>query len=126
MKLRVGNFIREQLRELARTCIDLAREEMAVFLRRLAREAKPLRGPAMSVALGLVLGFFAIAALVAAAILGLAQIIPAWGAALVVATVLALAALLLLRHVRHPSWTELKLLPPEPEAEPVEGVETPD
>lgn len=117
MKLRLGTYIREQLRELARVCIDLAQAELAAFLRRLTREAQPLRGPATAVGIGLLLGFFSLAAFVTAMILGLAQVLPAWGAALVVSAVLGGAALVLLRHLRHPAWRSLRLLPPEIQSE---------
>ncbi len=113
MKLRLGNFIREHLRELARVCIDLAREELAVFLRRLAREVRPLRGPAISVAAGLLLAFFSLAALTAALILGLAQFMPAWGAALTASAVLGLGAALFLRRIRDPAWAAVRVLAPD-------------
>lgn len=118
MKLGLANFLRQSLRELARECIQLAQDEVVLFLRRLARDARPLRKPAIAIALGALLAFFTLILLITAAVLGLAEVLPAWAAALVVALVLGAGAAWFLRHVAHPSWSELMVLPPEPVEKP--------
>lgn len=113
MKLRIGQYIRESLRDLAREAIQFAKDELVIHLRRVARDLRPLRKPAAMVAVGVVLALFSTAVLIAAAILGLAQVIPAWAAALGVGVLLGLGAMYFLSHMRHPSWGKVTVLPPE-------------
>lgn len=74
--------------ELIRQEIELAKTEIRENLSRIAKDG-------IGVAIGAVLALVGMLALVAAAILGLAEVVPAWLAALIVGGVLALIGLIM-------------------------------
>ncbi|WP_250443757.1 phage holin family protein [Actinotalea sp. C106] len=95
----------EKLSQLIRDEIALAKAEMTAKAKHAGIGAGLLAGAAL-------LGFFALATLIATAILGLANAVPAWLAALIVALVLlAITATLALIGIK----TLKKGVPPVPE-----------
>ncbi|MEX2541391.1 MAG: phage holin family protein [Trueperaceae bacterium] len=93
--------------DLIRQEIDLAKTEMRENVSRIARDG-------VGIAIGGALAFVGLLALVAAAILGLAEVMPAWAAALVVGAALALIGLVMvmanLRAMRETGLTPRKTM----------------
>ena len=71
----------EQVSTLVRTELELAKAEAT-------RSAKSLGAGGAAIAVAAVLAFFALGTLIAAAVLGIAEALPAWLAALIVGVVL--------------------------------------
>lgn len=87
----IGDVVSDLFRDgsdLIREEIELAKTEMRENVSRIARDG-------IGIAVGGALAFVGLLALVAAAILGLAEVLPAWAAALIVGGVLALIGLVL-------------------------------
>ena len=84
------------LRELPATLLELVRIEFEEFKREMGRKLKRLGLGALLLSMAATLGLFLMGTLIAAAILGLALIMPAWLAALVVAGGLLLLMIILL------------------------------
>ena len=84
------------LREIPATLLELVRIEFEEFKREMGRKLKRLGLGALLLSVAATLGLFLMGTLIAAAILGLALIMPAWLAALVVAGGLLLLMIVLL------------------------------
>lgn len=82
----------ELLTRLSHDTSQLVRDEMALAKLEMTEKAKRIGLGAGLFSVAGLLAFFAVATLVATAVLGLAEALPAWLAALVVAVVLLLAA----------------------------------
>lgn len=82
--------------ELTRETATLFRQEVALAKAELADKAKQAGRGAAEVAIGGLVLFVALQALVATAILGLANVVESWLAALIVAVVLALVGIVVL------------------------------
>ncbi|MBO1753172.1 phage holin family protein [Actinotalea sp. BY-33] len=104
--------IGELVQNLTEKLSQLIRDEIALAKAEMTEKAKHAGiGVGLLVGAGL-LGFFALATLIATAVLGLANAVPAWLAALIVAVVLlAIAATLALIGIK----TLKKGVPPVPE-----------
>ena len=83
------------LRELPSLIQELVRAEVEQLKREMARKIKNVGLGTLLVVVALSLGFFLLGTLTAAAILGLAEVLPAWAAALIVSGILLLLAVLL-------------------------------
>jgi hypothetical protein len=106
----IGDVLGDLFRDgsdLIRQEIELAKTEMRENVSRLTRDS-------IGIAVGGGLAFVGLLALVAAAILGLAEVMPAWAAALIVGGALALIGLILLmanvRAIRDASLTPRKTI----------------
>jgi O-antigen ligase len=84
------------LRELPATLLELVRIEFEELKREMGRKLKKLGLGALLISIAATLGLFLLGTLVAAAILGLALIMPAWLAALVVSGGLLILMIILL------------------------------
>jgi len=84
------------LRELPATLLELVRIEFEELKREMGRKLKKLGLGALLISLAATLGLFLLGTLIAAAILGLALIMPAWMAALVVSGALLILMIILL------------------------------
>jgi O-antigen ligase len=84
------------LRELPATLLELVRIEFEELKREMGRKLKKLGLGALLISLAATLGLFLLGTLIAAAILGLALIMPAWLAALVVSGALLILMIILL------------------------------
>ena len=84
------------LRELPATLLELVRIEFEELKREMGRKLKKLGLGALLISLAATLGLFFLGTLIAAAILGLALIMPAWMAALVVSGTLLILMIILL------------------------------
>lgn len=73
------------MRELPATLLELARVELELLKREMGRKLRNLGVGALLFAMAGAFGLFLFGTLIAAAILGLALIVPAWAAALIVA-----------------------------------------
>lgn len=93
--------IGELFTELAGDTSTLVRQEVALAKAELTRNAARIGKQVGLLAIGGALGYAALLAVVAAAIMGLAEVIPAWVSALVVGIVFALIAGLLISKALH-------------------------
>ncbi len=84
------------LRELPATLLELVRIEFEELKREMGRKLKKLGLGALLISIAATLGLFLLGTLIAAAILGLALIMPAWLAALVVSGGLLILMIILL------------------------------
>lgn len=84
------------LRELPATLLELVRIEFEELKREMGRKLKKLGLGALLISIAATLGLFLMGTLIAAAILGLALIMPAWLAALVVSGGLLILMIILL------------------------------
>ena len=84
------------LRELPATLLELVRIEFEELKREMGRKLKKLGLGALLISIAATLGLFLLGTLIAAAILGLALIMPAWLAALVVSGALLMLMIILL------------------------------
>jgi O-antigen ligase len=84
------------LRELPATLLELVRIEFEELKREMGRKLKKLGLGALLISLAATLGLFLMGTLIAAAILALALIMPAWLAAVVVAGALLILMIILL------------------------------
>lgn len=84
------------LRELPATLLELVRIEFEELKREMGRKLKKLGLGALLISMAATLGLFLLGTLIAAAILGLALIMPAWMAALVVSGALLILMIILL------------------------------
>jgi O-antigen ligase len=84
------------LRELPATLLELVRIEFEELKREMGRKLKRLGLGALLISIAATLGLFLLGTLIAAAIFGLALIMPAWLAALVVSVALLVLMILLL------------------------------
>ena len=87
--------ISELLRSLVADVTLIARREMELASIELKTKASELSGAAALLGAGAVVGFLALGTLVAAAVLGLAIVVPAWAAASIVGVVLLAGAAML-------------------------------
>jgi hypothetical protein len=93
--------IGELFTELAGDTSTLVRQEVALAKAELTRNAARVGKQVGLLAIGGALGYAALLAIVAAAIMGLAEVIPAWVSALVVGVVFALIAGWLITRALH-------------------------
>jgi O-antigen ligase len=84
------------LRELPATLLELVRIEFEELKREMGRKLKKLGLGALLISIAATLGLFLLGTLIAAAILGLALVMPAWLAALVVSGALLVVMIILL------------------------------
>jgi O-antigen ligase len=84
------------LRELPATLLELVRIEFEELKREMGRKLKKLGLGALLISIAATLGLFLMGTLIAAAILALALIMPAWLAAVVVAGALLILMIILL------------------------------
>jgi hypothetical protein len=84
------------LRELPATLLELVRIEFEELKREMGRKLKKLGLGALLISIAATLGLFLLGTLIAAAILGLALVMPAWLAALVVSGGLLVLMIILL------------------------------
>lgn len=88
--------IRELLGELVQEVTLLLRQEIRLLKAEGSEKMSQIQGGAMSILSGLLLGFAALLILLQALVIGLANVMPAWLAAIVVGGVIALVALALI------------------------------
>jgi hypothetical protein len=93
--------IGELFAELAGDTSTLVRQEVSLAKAELTRNAARVGKQVGLLAIGGALGYAALLAIVAAAIMGLAEVIPAWVSALVVGVVFAIIAGLLITKALH-------------------------
>jgi uncharacterized membrane protein YqjE len=101
--------IGEILKELAFQSEALVRDEVALAKQELSEKLKSLQAATITLIIGSLIGFLALAAACAAAIIGLAEYIEPWQSALIVTGILALAAIVMIfSGIRMLSKTSLK------------------
>jgi len=102
----------ELLKQLSQETTTLVRQELELAKAEMAQKGKQAGvGAGMFGGAGL-MGFFGLAALISAAVLGLAEVLPAWLAALIVAAVYAAVAAILALLGREKTR---EAIPPAPE-----------